>query len=47
MDTVPLSTKNWSGITAYLNCSADGDNPEFSVLRANLKGLQEPPMRKR
>jgi acetyl esterase/lipase len=28
-----------SAITAYLNCSADGDNPEFSALRANLKGL--------
>jgi acetyl esterase len=40
MDTAPLSTKNLIWYYGnYLNSAADGANPEFSVLRANLKGL--------
>lgn len=39
-DQVPLSTKNLIWYYGnYLNSPADGANPEFSVLGANLKGL--------
>jgi hypothetical protein len=44
---VPLSTRNLVWYNGIPQLFGRCDNPEFSVLRANLKGLQEPPMRKR
>ena len=40
MNTAPLSTKSLMWFyERYLNTPADGNNPLFSVLRANLQGL--------